>query len=427
MGTHSDQIKPSSVRGDADLVEKAARVAAASKNDYLALAALLGGRESAQRVFKRDAHGESLIAAGQLYENREFVAAYERFKPAYDKIASDMQRVLARNIEFEANKLAREQRKPLAAAKEHVQKIKTHAQQVLDQVDRLLKDLESKALVRAYLKKGSGGSPPNAQPVEAAPPTTLNSANETRVAAKPLAPRESLLENQHYQTAPYVPPEQGALYSVRDKSGSARVIRVLGKSSDGGSVDVETLMAGKSSNRPIRLAVDSLARQAAKGWCHLLLPIAQTVRSPSSANPPNALNSEPNATLRLDSQNFGRCCADIVRANIKFSTQLIKDVGDGPFRAGNYEQAFLTFEQLAVGFNSAVSNSRRAIADGRRALTAEKGNLSGKEIHERTAAFTRSEQLIHAAEREFSTILEGLRMYLGALQGTSELAPSEST
>src|SRR6185437_14853572 len=96
------------------------------------------------------------------------------------------------------------------------------------------------------------------------------------------------------------------------------------------------------------------------------------------------------AMTRLDSQNFGRCCGDIVRANIKFSTQLIKDVADGPFRAGNFEQAFLTFEQLSVGFNSAVAGSRRAIANGRRQLTAEKGNLSGKEIQERTAAFVRS-------------------------------------
>ena len=121
--------------------------------------------------------------------------------------------------------------------------------------------------------------------------------------------------------------------------------------------------------------------------------------------------------IRLDSQNFSRCCADIVRANIKFSTQLIKDVADGPFRAGNYDQAFLTFEQLAVQFNSAVGNSRRAIADGRRTLMAEKNKLSGKEVQDRTAAFVRSEQLIHTAEREFSTILEGLRMYLRAQQG----------
>jgi hypothetical protein len=63
-----------------------------------------------------------------------------------------------------------------------------------------------------------------------------------------------------------------------------------------------------------------------------------------------------------------------------------------------------------------VSASRREIADGRRKLTAEKGKLSGKEIQERTAAFIRSEHLIHTAEREFSTILEGLRMYLRSRQ-----------
>jgi hypothetical protein len=88
----------------------------------------------------------------------------------------------------------------------------------------------------------------------------------------------------------------------------------------------------------------------------------------------------------------------------------------GPFRAGNYEHAFRTFEQLALGFTTAVSNSRRAIADGRRKLTSEKGKLSGKEIQERTAALVRSEQLIHTAEREFSAILEGLRMYLRTRQ-----------
>ena len=37
---------------------------------------------------------------------------------------------------------------------------------------------------------------------------------------------------------------------------------------------------------------------------------------------------------------------------------------------------------------------------------------------ERMAAFVRSENLIHTAEREFSTILEGLRMYL-RVQATS--------
>ncbi len=131
--------------------------------------------------------------------------------------------------------------------------------------------------------------------------------------------------------------------------------------------------------------------------------------------------------MRLDIQNFGRCCADIARANIRFSTQLVKDVGDSSFRSGDFEQAFLMFEQLSVGFNSAVASSRRAIADGRRTLTAEKGKLSGKEIQDRSAAFTRREQLIHTAEREFSTILEGLRMYLRAQQAGSSDSPDANT
>jgi hypothetical protein len=59
-----------------------------------------------------------------------------------------------------------------------------------------------------------------------------------------------------------------------------------------------------------------------------------------------------------------------------------------------------------------VNTSRQQIAEGRRILIAEKGNLSGREVQERTAAFVRREQRIYSAEREFSTILEGLRMYL---------------
>jgi hypothetical protein len=218
-----------------------------------------------------------------------------------------------------------------------------------------------------------------------------------------------------FTRAPYTPPENGAFYTVRDKTSGERIIRVIGKSPDGTLIQVEPLKDGKPS-KPIQLAVESLARQAAKGWCSLLLPITGSVDAPAIVSRPESSNATANVTMRLDIQNFSRCCADIVRANIKFDTQLIKDTGDGPFRAGNYEQAFLTFEQYALAFTSAVANSRRTIADGRRALTAEKGNLSGKEIQERTAAFIRNEQLIHTAEREFSTILEGLRMYLRALQ-----------
>jgi hypothetical protein len=194
--------------------------------------------------------------------------------------------------------------------------------------------------------------------------TTLDSTSETHIDVTPIAeppaaePAPALAEaSSQYRKAPYSAPEKGTIYEVRDQSGKDRIVRVISKSPDGTLLQVEKLKDGVPSNRPFEVAVDSLA------------------------------------------------------------PQLIKDVGDGPFRAGKYEQAFLTFEQLAMGFNSAVTASRREIADGRRRLTAEKGNLSGKEIQERTAAFIRSEQLIHTAEREFSTILEGLRMYLRAEQG----------
>jgi hypothetical protein len=117
-------------------------------------------------------------------------------------------------------------------------------------------------------------------------------------------------------------------------------------------------------------------------------------------------------TLRIDIQNFGRCCATIAFAELKYNTQLIKDVADGSFRAGEYEKAFLTFEQLVTGFTSAVNSSRQAIADARRELIAEKGQLSGREVMDRTAALVRREQRVFAAEREFNKILEGLRMYV---------------
>jgi hypothetical protein len=392
-----------------------AGVQAITKNDFLSLVSFLEGRESAQRVHKKEPHAEALRKAGEMYVNREYVSAYESFKPAYDKVVSDMQRILARNSEFEANKLAREQRKPLAAAKENILKMKAHAQQVLDQFNRLLQDLESKPLVRVHLKKVQSAVSAAAIPTEEAAPTTLGSAGETRVDTNAFAPLEVLSGDRRYRKAPYAPPEMNALYCVRDKASGERIIKIIGKSPDGALVQVETLEEGKPSNQPIQLTVDSLARQATKGWCNLLIPVDKDEESSAVASQP-ASNTAASAPLRLDIQNFGRCCGDIVRANIKFSTQLIKDVGDGPFRAGNYEQAFLTFEQLAVGFTAAVGSSRRAIADGRRALTAEKGKLSGKEIQERTAAFIRSEHLIHTAEREFSTILEGLRMHLRAQQ-----------
>src|SRR5262245_12182608 len=134
---------------------KAAKVGAGAvtKNDYLSLAAFLSGSESTQRMFKRDPNGEAVRETAELYGNREYVAAYECFKPAYENVVSNMQRVLARNIEFEANKTARQQQVSLAVAKEKVQRIRIHAQEVIDHFDRLLQDLQSKPLVRAHIKK----------------------------------------------------------------------------------------------------------------------------------------------------------------------------------------------------------------------------------------------------------------------------------
>lgn len=400
-----------------DRVQKAVKsnVQAITKNDYQSLVSFLEGREGAQRVQKKVPHAEAVRKAGEMYVRREYVSAYETFKPTFDKIVSDMQRILARNTEFAANKLAQEQRKPLAAAKENILQMKAHAQQVMDQFNRLLQDLESKPLVRVHLKKGQSAGSPAPLPAEEAAPTTLGSASETQLDTNTRSLTQVVSGGRHYRKAPYAPPEMNALYCVRDKASGERIIRIIGKSPDGALVQVETLEDGKSSNQPIQLPVDSLVRQAAKGWCNLLVPAEDEGTSVAASQSADS-NTTPSASMRLDIQNFGRCCGDIVRANIKFGTQLIKDVGDGPFRAGNYEQAFLTFEQLAVGFTAAVASSRRAIADGRRALTAEKGKLSGKEIQERTAAFIRSEQLIHTAEREFSTILEGLRMHLRVQQ-----------
>jgi hypothetical protein len=390
---------------------------AVTKRDYLSLASFLEGRDSLQRVHKKATHGEALRTAGEMYENREYVSAYECFKPVYDKVVSDMQRVLARNTEFEANQLAKKQQRSIAAAKENIQNARAHAQQVIDQFDRLLQDLERKSLVRVHIKKAPSAGAAPTTPAEVAAPTTLSSAHETQLGTNMLPSMEVVSGKQRYRKAPYALPEKETLYSVRDKTRGERIIRVVEKSSDGTLIQVETLEDGKASQPPIQLAVDSLSRQAAKGWCSLLIPITESEESLPAASQPAASNATGNVTMRLDIQNFGRCSAAIVRANIRFDTQLIKDVGDGPFRAGQYEQAFLTFEQFAVGFTSAVASSRQAIADGRRALTAEKGKLSGKEIEERKAAFIRSEHLIHSALREFSTILEGLRMYLRAQQG----------
>jgi hypothetical protein len=408
-----------------------------TKNDYTTLANFLTGRDSS-RILKREPHSETLRTAAEYYGNRAYIAAYESVKPVYDQVVANMQRVLARNLDFEANKLAREQRKPVAAARENVLQMRAHAQQVIDQFERLLQDLQSKPLVRHHIRKGASAAAMAAGPSEEAPATTMNSANETQIDPRPVTvlPAAHLTDageadelaadltpgsptviigERRYTKAPYAAPEIGALYAVRDKAGSERIVRVIAKSPDGTSIQVVKVVEGKISKTAVELPVESLAYQARKGWCSRLIAVED--EEAANVGQPDAAEASSNATMRIDSQNFGRCCGDVVRAKINFNTQSIKDVGDGPFRAGKYEQAFLNFEQLAVGFNSAVAASRREIAEGRRQLTAEKGNLSGKEIQERTAAYIRSEQLIHTAEREFSTILEGLRMYLRAEQG----------
>jgi hypothetical protein len=438
------------------MAKDGANSAAVTKTDYLSLATFVAGKDNS-RLLSKDRHSENLRAAAQQFENRDYVGAYECAKPVYDKVVANMQRVLARNVDFEANKLAKELRKPVAVAKQNVLSMRAHAQQVIDQFDRIMKDLEGRALVRHHLKKGRPAvaqideESPLPQPLPAegrganhgvslaegrganegsldAEPTTLNSTSETHIDVTPVVDSPvaepatvPAAERLRYRKVPYAVPEKGTVYEVRDQSGKDRVVRVISKSPDGALLQVEKLKDGVPSNRPFEVAVESLARLAAKGLCRVLVPVGeseQEVTADPSAEADSPEEKPPtDALMRIDIQNFGRCCADIVRADLKFSTQLIKDVGDGPFRAGKYEQAFLTFEQLAIGFNSAVTASRREIADGRRQLTAEKGNLSGKEIQERTAAFIRSEQLIHTAEREFSTILEGLRMYLRAEQG----------
>lgn len=392
---------------------------AVSKESYLSLAIQLGGRDSAARVLKKDPYGDALRAAGEFYGNREYVLAYECFKPLHDKAAADMQRVLARNVDFEVSRIAKEQRKSLAAAKEAVQNIRVHAQQVLDQFTRLMQDIEKKALVRAHLQKGRSVQGPKPA-IEQAQPTTLASTSETQLDAMPATELTIFVGERGYVKKSYSAPEVDSLYCVRDKGGGDRTIRVVGISGDGAKTQVVVLDAGKPPRQPIELATESLARQALKGWCSLLVPIATAGASLTAANPQEGVDDNGNATMRLDIQNFSRCCGDITRANIKFDTQRIKDVGDGPFRAGQYERAFLQFEQLATGFTAAVGNSRRLISDGRRQLADQKGQLSGKEIQERSAAFTRSEAQIHTAEREFSIILEGLRMYLRAEQNADQ-------
>lgn len=424
MGKRTEKAGPASARVPSDWADTTAKSdnPPVRSSEYATLASVLERKDSAERVLKKDPHGETLRAAGELYANREYVAAYEAFRPVYDKLGADLERILTRNVEFEANKLASKQRMPLAMAKSKIEGLRAHSQQILDELTRLLRDLEAKPLVRLHLKTRSSAVSTTPPPDESTPPTP-HSPSEPSSVAEIAPPSEIVSGDKHYRTAPFSPPEVGTVYSVRDKTGGQRVIRVTATDPAQALVHVETLEAHTPSHHSVKLSIDSLVRQAKRGWCFVLAPIAveEQTNEPASALPASQLTT--NTVMRLDIQNFGRCCADIARANIRFSTQLIKDVGDGPFRAGDYEHAFISFEQLAVGFNSAVAASRREIADGRRTLTAEKGHLSGREIQDRSAAFTRREQLVHTAEREFSTILEGLRMFLTAQRANSGNAP----
>src|SRR4051812_38455625 len=78
----------------------------------------------------------------------------------------------------------------------------------------------------------------------------------------------------HYRKCPYAPPQQGMLYSVRDKSGADRIVQVVARSDDGLMLQVATVENGKLASEPLQLPAEALARQAAKGWCGVLIPIA---------------------------------------------------------------------------------------------------------------------------------------------------------
>jgi hypothetical protein len=229
-----------------------------------------------------------------------------------------------------------------------------------------------------------------------------------------------------FEKEPYAPPEPGCLYSVRDKHQEERIVRVVDVSEDHRQVQVQVLEDGHVATAPIPVAVDALDRQAEIGWCNRLKPVAAHEEAPEAESQPADSSGTATAEMGLDVQHFHRACAEIARANIQFDTHVIRDVGDGPFRTGDYEQAFQKFEQVAMMFSSAVANSRRAIADGRRDLAATKSKLNGREVQERTAGYARSEQLINLAAREVTTILEGLRQCAQAQHPKTDAEPPES-
>ena len=65
---------------------------AVTKEDYLSLAGLLEGERAFNGFIRKSLTAKRCAQAGAMYENREYVSAYECFKPVYDKVVSDMQR-----------------------------------------------------------------------------------------------------------------------------------------------------------------------------------------------------------------------------------------------------------------------------------------------------------------------------------------------
>src|SRR4051794_99661 len=78
---------------------------------------------------------------------------------------------------------------------------------------------------------------------------------------------------KRYRKVTYTAPEAGMELLVRDKSGAKRIVQVTAICHDGLTIEVVTVEDGKPSEQSVRLAVESIARQAAKGWCSRLLPL----------------------------------------------------------------------------------------------------------------------------------------------------------
>ena len=184
-------------------------------------------------MFKRDPNGEAVRTAGELYENREYVAAYESFKPAYDKVVADMQRVLARNIEFAANELAQKLRKPLAAAKENVQNMqgaRTAGDRPIRKATARPGSQAARPALHKKRRKGRGCRTPRQK--KHRPPRSTAPMKRDWAPATP-ASLEIVSGDKRYKKAHYAPPERGTVYLVRDKAKGERIIRVISTSPDG--------------------------------------------------------------------------------------------------------------------------------------------------------------------------------------------------